>query len=201
MQSRLGAVDPVEPVRTDGPTGGGATAVVSWATGGGMKIRRGARVVVIDDSGRVLLLRHEEPSVAAHPQNRTGAPFLWVTPGGGVEKGESFEDGARRELREEIGLAEVELGPCVWTARFETELFWGPTLVDERFFVLRVPVVEVEPFVLEGAAGSSYRGHRWWRAEEVLASDELFFPIGLGELLVPLVAGEQPARPIRIERH
>ena len=55
--------------------------------------------VVVDDGGRVLLIR------------RGKAPDLgeWSIPGGAVELGESIEDALRREIREETGL-EVAVG-------------------------------------------------------------------------------------------
>lgn len=75
---------------------------------------RCAGAVVRDDSGRVLLVRRaNEPSRG-----------LWSIPGGRVEAGESAEEAARREVREETGL-DVEVGTLVGTVDL------GPYVVDD----------------------------------------------------------------------
>jgi ADP-ribose pyrophosphatase YjhB (NUDIX family) len=52
----------------------------------------GVRAVIVDESGRVLLVRHSYGS-------------LWYLPGGGLAKGEGPTAGLIRELREEVGIA------------------------------------------------------------------------------------------------
>jgi ADP-ribose pyrophosphatase YjhB (NUDIX family) len=64
------------------------------------KIRRprtlGVRALVVDSAGRIVLIRH----------SYVGG---WHMPGGGVDKGESFERAAHRELREETGITDAAI--------------------------------------------------------------------------------------------
>jgi ADP-ribose pyrophosphatase YjhB (NUDIX family) len=73
-----------------------------------------AGAVVRDDEGRVLLvLRANEPSRGR-----------WSLPGGRIEPGESAEQAAAREVREETGL-DVTVGALVCRADL------GPYVVDD----------------------------------------------------------------------
>ena len=98
----------------------------------GLPIRQGVRGVVVAPDGRILLLRYENPYES-----------WWIPPGGGVDPGESDEDTLRRELREEVGLEELDVGPLL----FETERY---VRIDEdfggqrnRYYLVRVPSFEV----------------------------------------------------------
>ena len=66
-------------------------------------LRKVARVVLLDPRDRILLLHGHEPDDPADD--------WWFTPGGGVEGDETREEAALRELAEETGITEVELGP------------------------------------------------------------------------------------------
>jgi TDG/mug DNA glycosylase family protein len=69
----------------------------------GLPQRETVRAAVVDDRGRILLLRYGD---------RYGD--WWITPGGGREEGEDAEQALRRELEEEVGLVDFELGPLLW---------------------------------------------------------------------------------------
>jgi ADP-ribose pyrophosphatase YjhB (NUDIX family) len=56
--------------------------------------RRAARGIVIDDEGRLILIKRTKP----------GQDPYWTTPGGGIEDSDAtVEDALRRELAEELG--------------------------------------------------------------------------------------------------
>jgi 8-oxo-dGTP pyrophosphatase MutT (NUDIX family) len=63
--------------------------------------RDAVRVVLLDRGDRILLFlgRTED------------GERLWFTPGGGIDAGETVEQALRRELAEEVGAVDVELGP------------------------------------------------------------------------------------------
>jgi 8-oxo-dGTP pyrophosphatase MutT (NUDIX family) len=153
-------------------------------------LRPGARVIVLDGRDRILLFRVRTPG--------QDPPESWITPGGALERGESHEDCARRELREETGLADVELGPCVWrrreTWRWEERLYDSP----ERFFLVRVERLEVVAQALGDIESVTLMGHRWWSVPELAASSAVFIPRDLATLLPPLIAGDLPPEPLEV---
>jgi double-stranded uracil-DNA glycosylase len=96
----------------------------------GLPRRENVRAVVVDERDRILLLRYGDEY-----------GDWWVPSGGGREVGESDEQTVRRELEEEIGLVDFEMGPLLW----ERE---GWTLVEPGFgsFLSRVYLVRVNRF-------------------------------------------------------
>ena len=132
--------------------------------------RHAVRALVIDGAERVLLYRFVGP----------GGRSVWATPGGGVEAGESNEEAMRRELREEVGLHDPDLGPCISTR--EHVFVWHRVVRQvERFFLVRVDRHDVVPEVDLSEEGMEE--HRWWTLEELDASDERRSPDELPALV------------------
>jgi 8-oxo-dGTP pyrophosphatase MutT (NUDIX family) len=144
--------------------------------------RKAARVLIFDEALRILLLEAERPD-----DNHR----FWLTPGGGVDPGETFEVAAAREAFEETGLR-VMLGPCVWTRRHLH--IWNGRHYDqqERFFVAHTNEVDVAPVLLD----AYITGHRWWTLSEIESSADDFAPRGLRRLLPAILAGEFPPEPL-----
>ncbi|MGH2587728.1 MAG: NUDIX hydrolase [Dehalococcoidia bacterium] len=151
------------------------------------ELRPAARILLIDEQDRLLLFRSK-------PEMFGGETF-WFPPGGGLHPGETHEQAAARELREETGI-EASLGPCVWVRRhvfpFQDKVFDQ----RERYYVVRVPLTEINTDGWEALERQYMEGGRWWSLADIQASDEVFVPRRLAELLPPVLSGDYPAEPL-----
>ena len=71
--------------------------------------RPAARVLLLDAKDRCLLFSWKPPNV-------------WITPGGGLEPGDTYEQAALRELLEETGLSIRALAMLARVVHFDTPL-------------------------------------------------------------------------------
>lgn len=150
-----------------------------------------SRLVVLDPADRLLMLLIEDP-LLSHPR-------FWITPGGGLEPGETFEQAAARELWEETGIV-APLGPCVWSRRHVFRYDGGLVDMDERYFVVRVDSATIDPGSPTDLELRVLTGHRWWTLDELLRTDEVVAPRCLTTVLPPILTGTYPAEPLPIGR-
>lgn len=146
-----------------------------------IKHREAARVLVWNQNGELLLiLTHWDPG--------TGLPPRWLTPGGGIDAGETTLQAAVRELREETGVQlEPELlGAIVHEIEFKMDWVTGDYETGHHsFYELRV---HTDQFVIDPTdwTDDEYRDvieMRWWNLQDLLNSDERIGPPGLREYL------------------
>jgi 8-oxo-dGTP pyrophosphatase MutT (NUDIX family) len=154
--------------------------------------RQAARVVLLNRDRHVLLLS------ASDPVDRAKPPW-WEIPGGGIDPHESSDDAARRELYEETGITDVEIGPCVWTQHSVFDFAGMHFDQHERVHVAWCDDAhDVQPAALEMFEAAAFSGHRWWDLDSLLASVEPVLPHRLREFLPALVAGDLPTEPVDI---
>jgi 8-oxo-dGTP pyrophosphatase MutT (NUDIX family) len=139
--------------------------------------RRGARVLLLDGAGRILMFRGHDPG-------RPGSRY-WFTVGGGLDDGETPDAGARRELREETGLAidAADLVGPVWRqiTDFPYDGRWYRQ--EQDFFVVRVDSLEVSTVGFDDEELRSIDDHRWWTVGELETTTERFYPAELPALV------------------
>jgi 8-oxo-dGTP pyrophosphatase MutT (NUDIX family) len=164
-----------------------------------MRIRRSARIILLDEENRVLLFKIEDNAVF-RPTGRFSTAIAWITPGGGVEEGETDEDAARRELWEETGITEIEIGPLV--AICEPVIDWAGETVQgqDRFFLVRLPKAVVTLDNMTALERDVYREHRWWTLDELLAAEERLVPEDLGDLINRIISGNISDEPMMMEQ-
>lgn len=153
--------------------------------------RRAARVVVFDPDDRILLIEGRDP--AGH-----NAGGWWEIPGGGVDRGEDIEDAVRRELWEEAGIADAEIGPCVWTQEVSYTFGGWRFEQDEWIHVARCDGTSSGPRGLEHLEAIAFGEQRWWSLDEVLSRQPRTIPYRMVEFIEALTTDPWPDTPIDI---
>ncbi|MCL1899391.1 MAG: NUDIX domain-containing protein [Promicromonosporaceae bacterium] len=150
-----------------------------WVTApDGVRSRRAARVLILDDDGRALLVR-------GHDADQPSRSW-WFTVGGGIAAGETPVEAAARELFEETGLrlSPADLQGPILTREGLFHFFAETCRQVETFFLARVPA-GWEP---SQAGWTTQERHlldelAWFTSEELRAQPREYFPRALPDVI------------------
>jgi 8-oxo-dGTP pyrophosphatase MutT (NUDIX family) len=135
-----------------------------------------SRVLLFDRDGRVLLFLTKAPD--------TSGVSRWLTPGGGVDEGETQADAVYRELFEETGLSGIDLSAPVWSHDFDVA--WDDADHDTghaEFYTAVVDRFDPSDANWTDDERVDVLEHRWFTLEELETTTDRFEPAELVELV------------------
>jgi 8-oxo-dGTP pyrophosphatase MutT (NUDIX family) len=153
-----------------------------------IKYRNAVRTVLLTPEREILMLQIRDPG--------GGAPF-WITPGGGMEDGETFDATLRRELKEELGLEAFEIGPLLW--RRQHTFNWGEKRYCQREEYRAVHAPRFAPLMSDAAEAEVLQQFRWWPLSDMAASTERFTPLALADIVRRYLSEGAPLEPPEME--
>jgi TDG/mug DNA glycosylase family protein len=148
--------------------------------------RFAVRALVLDEERRALLVKFRDDE----------GQVWWTTPGGGIDEGEDVESALRRELAEELGLDEFDVGPELWTR--EHTFAWRGTILCQRERIWLVEIPEHEPAPRVDLAAELVVDVRWWTQDELEAATETLVPERLPQFIRDLTVNGSPAEPFDV---
>ena len=138
------------------------------------EVRRSARLIILDQDGRLLLFRYQDEH----------KPAFWSTAGGELQAGEEYRDAAQRELHEETGFR-FEVGPLL----HEREDLYAVARSQPAHWVEYYFLVECDRAGAPSRANwtdeerTTIQDWKWWSLAEMREQPEAFLPTSLPEIL------------------
>ena len=150
--------------------------------------REAIRAILLTPEREVLLLRIRPPE---------GGDWFWITPGGGLEPGETIEAGLRRELMEELGLAQFVMGPLVWVRQHTFN--WAKKRICQREQYYIIHVARFEPRMADATEAKVLDRFHWWPVTELALARERLTPLSLAQIVARYLLQGPPCAPLEVE--
>ncbi len=139
------------------------------------------------------LMKVEDPS---YEDSSRKSRFFWCTIGGKIEEGEDELEAVKREVLEETGLENFKVGALAFYGEHTLKVNGVPVRHIEKYYLVYVSQALIHQKNLTDNERKVIRDMRWWPLQELLVTEEVFYPRSLALELEDVLRGGKIPREI-----
>lgn len=157
-----------------------------------MVTRKSSRAIIINRNHEIFLFKYNFDYLSY-------GKAIWITPGGGLEDGESFDEALKRELYEELGIQLNQYHKQIYYRNPIYTLENGETVqCEERFYLIYLDGIEFTYTNWTDTEQKRMLLGKWWSLNEIKESKDEFFSSDIIHIINDLSKGKIPNEPIEI---